>query len=181
MRRAMPAFFWFLCGSIQIGGLLSMAFYSRFSPLKITDIGFTLIFVPFFCAMVVGILLEDFDVEMLTGIMIAMALLAVVISFLFVYSPFLTGVVGNTTQLATSTEERQAMIFSSILLIPISIIGGIFGRGIGLIAFPSDRERALRLMLAKQTKEWHESMRKTQEEDEEIERNRQESEKVKES
>lgn len=135
------------------------AFFPEFSPFPGTDVGIAMLVAPAFCGFMMGIMLSEY--EMKIAIYGAFVLTVISLAFILVtvLLPMITGTVSDIVQLASSEQERQAIVLSSIFILPTSVIGGVFGKAFGDAYLPSEEERILQRMLIKDTKRWHEMLR----------------------
>jgi hypothetical protein len=146
-----------------------ISFFPEYSPFAEGEIGFSVIFLPITVSFVVGLLANEFDVPVMVLISILLVIISVVIAFLAVYSPLLSGVVGDPRLLPSSDEQRMSMVFSSLFILPLTLIGSVLGKAVGAVVLPSDKELAERRMLIDRTRKWHDALAKRNEEPEESE------------
>jgi hypothetical protein len=166
---------WASASAVIITYFFFASFFPEFAPLDPGDIGLAILVVPGFCGFVMGVMLSEFEEKVSVYGSFVLTLISVGLIFLVLFLPLLTGTVDDMAQLGSSDEDRQAMVFSGIFVLPISLIGTVAGKAFGEVYLPSDEERAARRFLVGDTQKWHEMLQsyvreKTKKEKDEIEK-----------
>lgn len=143
-----------------------ISFFPEYSPLAETEIGFSIIFAPVTISFIVGLLANEYEVSVMVLLSLALVAITVIIAFLVVYSPLLAGVVSDPIYLPSTDEQRISMVFSSLFIIPLTIIGTVLGKAVGRVVLPSEEEILERELLMIRTREWHERLAGREEESE---------------
>ncbi|UCD91661.1 MAG: hypothetical protein JSV43_05270 [Methanobacteriota archaeon] len=151
---------WGTASGIIVANFFFSAFFPEFTPFPALDVGIAILVVPAFCGFIMGIMLNEYEMRIAIYASFLMTMISLAFIFVTVFLPIITGTVTDIVQLASGEEQRQALVLSSIFVLPISVIGGIFGKAFGDVYLPSDEERTLRRMLAKDTKLWHRLLQK---------------------
>lgn len=166
IRSWLFALFWTICGAITMASFFFMSFFPEYSPFAEGEIGFSVIFAPLAVSFMVGLLANELDVPVMVLLAVILVLVSVVIAFLAVYSPLFSGVVADATQLPSSDEQRISMVFTTLFIVPLTVIGTVLGKAVGGMILPSDETLAERRLLVQRTREWHESLTRREDEEE---------------
>jgi hypothetical protein len=143
---------WSVLGGVTVAAFFVAAFFGHFSPIRFSDPGTVILFMPLFTAFVLGLLLVDF--ELVHTVLAALIATGVAIGLVlgFMYAPTIAGV-------AVGPPPYQGVFFA-ILLFPLILLGTVIGRAIGERILPPqailDRHKALMA----ETREWHEQLSK---------------------
>ncbi len=141
---------WSVLAGVIVAAFFVTAFFGDFGPIRFSDPGIVILFMPLFTAFILGLLLVDF--ELVQTVLAALVATGVAISLVlgFMYAPTLVGV-------AVGPPPYQGA-FSAVLLFPLILLGTVVGRAIGERLLPPqailDRQRALMA----ETREWHEQL-----------------------
>jgi len=149
---------WGTASGVIVAYFFFSAFFPEFSPFPTGDVGFAFLAVPVFCGFIMGVMLSEYELNVVIYASFVLTMISLAFIFLTVFLPLITGTVTDIAHLASGEQQRQAIVLSSIFVLPISVIGGIFGKAFGDSYLPSDEERAIRRMLAKDTRKWHEML-----------------------
>ncbi|MFQ5884612.1 MAG: hypothetical protein ACE5IO_05870 [Thermoplasmata archaeon] len=149
---------WGAASGVIVAYFFFSAFFPEFTPFPSGDVGIAILVAPAFCGFIMGIMLSEYEMNVVVYASFVLTMISLAFIFLTVFLPLITGTVTDIAYLASGEQERQAIVLSSIFVLPISVIGGIFGKAFGDNYLPSDEERAIRRMLAKDTKKWHEML-----------------------
>ncbi|MFQ5909401.1 MAG: hypothetical protein ACE5IJ_01615 [Thermoplasmata archaeon] len=156
--EALLAVLWTFCGGITLASFFFISFFPEYSPFAESEIGFNVFFAPIAVSFMVGLLANEFDVSTMVLLSISLILITVLIAFVAVYSPLFTGVINDPSLLPSTDEQRMSMVFSSIFIIPLAIIGTVLGKAVGGVFLPSEEELIERRILIERTREWHERL-----------------------
>lgn len=164
---------WTLASAVIITYFFFSTFFPEFSPIDPGDAGIAFLVVPAFCGFVTGAMLSEFDEKVAVYGSFILTGMAIVLIFVVLFLPLITGTVQDMTQLGSTDQERQSIVLSSIFILPISLIGSIAGKAFGEVYLPSDEDRIARRLLIKDTKRWHDMLQsyireKTRKDEEEI-------------
>ncbi|MFQ6106277.1 MAG: hypothetical protein ACE5QF_01620 [Thermoplasmata archaeon] len=152
------AVLWTFCGAITMASFFFISFFPEYSPFAEGEIGFSVIFAPLAVSFMVGLLANEHNVSVMILLSISIVFIAAVIAFLAVYAPILSGIVSNATYLPSTDEQRMSMVFSTLFIIPLTVIGTVLGKAVGGVVLPSEEELIERKLLIERTREWHERM-----------------------
>ncbi|MCK4367186.1 MAG: hypothetical protein KAW84_04500 [Thermoplasmata archaeon] len=167
--RASLALLWTFCGATTMASFFFISFFPEYSPFGVGEIGFSIMFLPITVSFVVGLLVNEFDVPAVVLISILLVVISVVIAFLAVYSPQVSGIVVDAGDLPSSDEQRMSMVFSALFILPLTLIGTVLGKAVGAVVLPSEEELIERRWLIERTRKWHEALAARDEEPEESE------------
>jgi hypothetical protein len=159
VARVLAVILWSAIGGVIMAFIFTSAFLPAFSPIAMGAFQ-AVILGPLLCGFVVGALLANLEIHNVEYAAILMAIIAMALIFVMMFVPMLTGTAQSLLQLPTSDISRQAMILSSVFLIPFSMMGAVLGKAFGEVALPSDEEVMLRRRLLEETREWHEMLRR---------------------
>ncbi|MFQ6060140.1 MAG: hypothetical protein ACE5KV_02445 [Thermoplasmata archaeon] len=178
LRKRLYAAFSVLAWGVVSGVIVAYFFFSSFFPefslIVVGDVGIAILVVPAFCGFVLGIMLSEYEERVVIYGSFLLTAVSMILIFLVLFLPLITGIAADISQLGSTDEERQAVVLSAIFILPISLIGGVAGKAFGETYLPSEEERALRRMLIQETEKWHEMLQayrreKLREEREEME------------
>lgn len=163
---ALQAILWTSCGALTLATLFFISFFPEYSPFASMEIGFNVIFAPLAVSFMVGLLANEQRVPVMVLLSLVLVFITVVIAFLAVYSPVVSGIVGDASYLPSTDEQRMSMVFTTLFIIPLTIIGTVLGKAVGGVVLPSEEELLERRMLREKTIEWHERLATRDEEPE---------------
>ena len=161
--RASLGLLWTFCGAITMATFFFVSFFPEYSPFAVGEIGFSILFLPITVSFVVGLLANEFDVPAMVLISILLVIISVAIAFLAVYSPQISGIVVDAGDLPSTDEQRMSMVFSSLFIMPLTLIGTVLGKAVGAVVLPSEEELMEREWLIERTREWHAALAKRDE------------------
>lgn len=163
---ALQVILWVSCGALTLATLFFISFFPEYSPFADMEIGFNVIFAPLAVSFMVGLLANEQSVPIMVLLSLILVFISVIIAFLAVYAPLVSGVVGDAAYLPSTDEQRMSMVFTTLFIIPLTIIGTVLGKAVGVVVLPSEEELLERRMLREQTLEWHERLATRDEEPE---------------
>lgn len=112
---------------IAIGTFVAVAGFSDYGPLVGLEMGSTIIGVSLVGGVLLGLLSRDEE----PGPLILRAFLASVIAIamvaLTVLAPVLAGVLSSLEDLGSSGTSRLALIFTSLFIVPMVVVGAMIG------------------------------------------------------
>jgi hypothetical protein len=154
----LSALAWGIVSAVIIAYFFFSAFFPEYAPIVLGAAGIAILVIPAFTGFLMGIMLSDYEEKVVIYGSFFVTLFAIVLIFVVLFLPLITGIAADVSELTSGDERRQAVVLSSIFILPIALVGGIAGKAFGDTYLPSDEERALRRMLAKDTKRWHEML-----------------------
>jgi hypothetical protein len=149
---------WGLASAVVVTYFFFSAFFPEFSPIDPGDAAFAFLVIPGFCGFVMGAMLSEFEEKISIYGSFILTAMAVGLIFVILFLPLITGTVEEMSQLGSSDQERQAVVFSSIFILPVSLIGSVAGKAFGEAYLPSEEDKVARRLLIKDTKKWHEML-----------------------
>ena len=151
---------WSFLGALIVAAFFIAAFFGDFGPIRFTDPGIAILFMPVFTAFILGMLLTRY--ELIVSVIAALftTTLAVALVVLFLLAPLMAGVVTEGASLQQFVLQRVAL--SAVLLFPLVLLGCVVGRAIGERILPPEETRKRRDALAAETREWHAQLAKTE-------------------
>ena len=147
---------WVLVGALVIAGFFLVAYFRAYSPVEVGDPGAFILFVPLFTGFMLGLLLTDEEIVVAAGAGVLSAVLAIALIGGFLFAPVFAGVA--TPDRAFVGASAPQIMFSTILLFPLVVVGSAIGRGIGDLFLPSPRLKAQLDALREETRRWHEAL-----------------------
>ncbi|MCK5548472.1 MAG: hypothetical protein KAI64_05625 [Thermoplasmata archaeon] len=150
--------FWSLMGALVVTYFYISIFLSEFSPLPLRDAS-TMFFGPLFCGIILGIVLKDSEMPTLTYSTVLMTFFTLLFIFLLVILPYLLGI-PVLSYILVSMGLLGFLTYSSIFILPMSLIGVIIGKALGETLFLTQTEREDLRHLKEETKKWHEELGK---------------------
>jgi len=155
-RRWALLLLWVGLGAVTISGFFVMAYFRDLSPLQIGDSGAIILPMPILIGFLLGVLLTDEEIVVAVGAGVLMAIVAVALIALFLYSPVLAGVASGDRAFGAITLPQ--IMLSTILLFPLVVVGSAIGRGFGDMFLPSPRVKQQLEELRAETRRWHEAL-----------------------
>lgn len=149
---------WGTSSAVIVAYFFFSAFFPEFSPFGGGDVGTAILVIPAFCGFLMGLVMNEYAMKEIIYGCFVLTVLSLVLIYITVFIPMITGTATDVGQLASGEAERQAIVLSAIFILPVSVIGGVLGKAFGISYLPSDEERALRRLLAKDTKKWHDML-----------------------
>ena len=150
---------WSFLGALIVAAFFIAAFFGDFGPIRFTDPGIAILFMPLFTAFILGMLLTRYELIVAVIAALFTTTLAVVLVVLFLVAPLMAGVVTEGASLQQFVLQRVAL--SAVLLFPLVLLGCVVGRAIGEKILPPEETRKRREELAVETRAWHEQLAKT--------------------
>ncbi len=149
---------WGIASAVIVGYFFFSAFFPEFTPFGGGDVGTAILVIPAFCGFLMGVVMNEYDMKEIIYGCFVLTVLSMVLIYVTLFFPMIMGTATDVGQLASGEEQRQAIVISAIFVLPVSVIGGVLGKAFGSSYLPSDEERALRRLLAKDTQKWHEML-----------------------
>ncbi|MCK4444502.1 MAG: hypothetical protein KAW09_08160 [Thermoplasmata archaeon] len=146
---------WGTSSAVIVAYFFFSAFFPEFSPFGGGDVGTATLVIPAFCGFLMGLVMNEYDMKEIIYASFVLTVLSLVLIYVTLFFPMITGTATDVGQLASVEEQRQAIVLYAMFILPVSVIGGVLGNAFGASYLPSDEERALRRMLAKDTQKWH--------------------------
>lgn len=151
---------WSFLGALIVAAFFIAAFFGDFGPIRFTDPGIAILFMPLFTAFILGMLLTRYELVVSVIAALFTTTLAVALVVLFLLAPLMAGVVTEGASLQQFVLQRVAL--SAVLLFPLILLGCVVGRAIGERILPPEETRKRRDALAAETREWHAQLAKTE-------------------
>jgi hypothetical protein len=148
---------WSTLGAVIVSFFFLSTFLSPYSPLPIADAG-AMFFGPLFCGIVLGIILKEFEMPIVTASVTLLTTLAIVFIGLVMILPLLHS--PDASVLMVDMEVPKFLALSAILIFPLSLTGMVIGKALGESVFLTERERVELKALRKEVKQWHEELEK---------------------
>jgi hypothetical protein len=149
---------WGTSSAVIVAYFFFSAFFPEFSPFGGGDIGTATLVIPAFCGFLMGLVMNEYDMKEIVYACFVLTVLSLVLIYVTLFFPMITGTAADVGQLASVEEQRQAIVLYAMFILPVSVIGGVLGNAFGTSYLPSDEERELRRLLAKDTEKWHEML-----------------------
>jgi hypothetical protein len=146
---------WSTLGAVIVAFFFLSTFLSVYSPLPISDAG-AMFFGPLFCGIVLGIILKEFEMHIVTASVIILTTLAIVFISIVMIVPLLQSSVASIIMVDMDIPRNIAL--SAIFIFPLTLIGMVIGKALGESVFLTERERVELKALRKETREWHEEL-----------------------
>ncbi len=148
---------WSTLGAVIVSFFFLSTFLSVYSPLPMVDAG-AMFFGPLFCGIVIGIILKEFEMHIVTASVIILTTLAIVFISIVMIVPLLQS--PEAASILVNLEIPKFIALSAIFIFPLSLIGMVIGKALGETMFLTEREREDLKTLRKEAKEWHEELEK---------------------
>ena len=154
----LSALLWGTSSAVIVAYFFFSAFFPEFSPFGGGDVGTAILVIPAFCGFLMGLVMNEYAMKEIIYGCFVLTVLSLILIYITLFIPMITGTANDVAQLASGEEERQAIVLSAIFILPVSVIGGVLGKAFGTSYLPSDEERAIRRFLARDTRRWHEML-----------------------
>src|SRR2546427_533849 len=143
---------WSVLGALIVAAFFISAFFGDFGPIRFSDPGLTILFMPIFTAFVLGLLLVDY--ELVTTVISAIFTTVLAIAFVvgFMFAPLIAGVAGGGELLKQFSVQRAAV--SAALLFPLVLLEPVVGGARGERTLPRDTPGEKRRALMEETGAW---------------------------
>jgi len=127
LRRGIVEALFVILAGVSMGTLVVVANFADYGALLTLDFGATIIFVALATGIAIGLRLHATEPQYLVVAGFLGSLTAIVIVSLSVYAPVFAGAVPGLEALGPSDSARAVIIFASLFLIPIHIVGCVVG------------------------------------------------------
>ncbi len=131
LRRGLTEVMFVILGGVSMGTFVAVANFADYGALLTLDVGATIILVALATGIATGLRLRVAEPQYLVVAGFLGSLIAIVIVVLSVYAPVFAGVVPGLEALGPSDSARAVIIFVSLFLIPIHIVGCVVGYALG--------------------------------------------------
>ncbi len=125
-RGFIEAIFVVLAG-FSMGALVVVANFVDYGLWLSLDVGGTIIFVSLATGIAIGLRLRDVEPQYLVVAGFVGSSIAIVIVLISVYAPVFAGVIPSLEALGPSDSARAVIIFASLFLIPLHLVGCVAG------------------------------------------------------
>ena len=123
VRRGLIEAVFVVLAGFSMGALVVVANFAEYGLWLSLDVGGTIIFVALAAGIAIGLRLQDAEPQFLVLAGFVASSIAIVIVVLSVYAPVFAGVVPSLEALGPSDSARAVIIFASLFLIPIHLVG----------------------------------------------------------
>jgi len=127
VRRGLIEAVFVVLAGFSMGALVVVANFADYGLWLSLDVGGTIIFVALAAGIAIGLRLQDAEPQFLVLAGFVASSIAIVIVVLSVYAPVFAGVVPSLEALGPSDSARAVIIFASLFLIPIHLVGCVAG------------------------------------------------------
>lgn len=148
---------WSTLGAVIVSFFFLSTFLSDYSPLPLVDAG-AMFFGPLFCGIVIGIILKEFEMPVVTASVVLLTTLAIIFIGIVMIVPLLQS--PESSIIMVDMEIPKFLALSAIFIFPLSLIGMVIGKALGESVFLTEREREELRALRKETRKWHEELEK---------------------
>lgn len=138
VRRGFIEAIFVLLAGFSMGTLAAVANFDDYGLLLTLDVGGTIILVAPAVGIAIGLRLRDAEPQYLVIAGFAASSLAVVIVLLTVFAPVLVGVVPSLEVLGSTDTGRVAILFTSLFIIPIHVVGCVIGYALADFLAPAE-------------------------------------------
>lgn len=141
IRRGILDVAFVVLAAVSMGTLVAVANFADYGPLVVLDVGATTILTGLGAGIALGLVLRNTTPQYLVLAGFLGSCFAVAIVFLTVYAPVLAGVVPGLEILGSTDTARLAIMFTSLFLIPIHVVGCVVGYALADFFAPAEFER----------------------------------------
>ncbi len=147
---------WCALGALILSAFFIGAFFGDYGPLRFSDPGVAVLFVPVLTAFTLGLLLVEHELVASVVASLVMTGIAIVLILVFVFSPLIANVASQGELLQLFAVQQVAL--SAIFLFPLVLLGTVVGRAVGDRILPPEDVRRRRDALMAETRAWHEQL-----------------------
>jgi hypothetical protein len=165
LRVFLEVMMYSLAGSVPVAAFFILAFFPGYVPFSITETGTVLILAPLIVGILYGFMLSERDLRSVAAGTLVIVISSSVLVTVFIVSPILAGVASAAP--AVSPGEvleifiAQRILLFMVLSFPVLLLGAVVGRALSERVVPSEELRRELERLRKETREWHELLKKT--------------------
>jgi len=141
VRRVLIEGIFVVLAGFSMGTLVSVANFADYGLLVSLDVGGTIIFVALAVGIAIGLRLRDAEPQFLVLAGFVASSIAIVIVLISVYAPVFAGVVPGLEALGPSDSVRAVIVFASLFLIPIHLVGSVAGYALADFLAPEGLRR----------------------------------------
>lgn len=127
IQRALVEAVFVVLAGFSMGTLVAVANFSDYGLWLSLDVGGTIIFVALAAGIAIGLRLRDTEPQFLVLAGFVASSIAIVIVVISVYAPVFAGVIPGLEALGPSDSARAVIIFVSLFLIPLHLVGCVVG------------------------------------------------------
>jgi len=164
MRTFLEVMMYSLAGSVPVAAFFILAFFPGYVPFSITETGTILILTPLIVGVLFGFMLSERDLRSVAAGTLVIVISSSILVTVFIMSPILAGVASAAP--AVSPGEvleiyiAQRILLFVVLSFPVLLLGAVVGRALSERVVPNEELRRELEQLRKETKEWHELLRR---------------------
>ncbi|HWM53305.1 MAG TPA: hypothetical protein VNP71_09110 [Thermoplasmata archaeon] len=145
VRRVLIEGVFVVLAGFSMGALVSVASFADYGLLLSLDVGGTIIFVALGAGIAIGLRLRDAEPQYLVLAGFVGSSIAIIIVLISVYAPVFAGVVAGLEALGPSDSARAVIIFVSLFLIPLHLVGCVAGYALADFLAPEGVRRGRNL------------------------------------
>ena len=173
LRAFVEVMMYSLAGSLPVAAFFITAFFPGYVPFSITETGALLILTPLIIGILFGFMLSERDLRSVAAGTVVIVIFSSILVTVFIMSPILAGV-ASAAPAVQPNEVIEIYIAQRILLFvvlsfPVLLLGAVVGRGLSEKVIPNEELRRELEQLRKETREWHELLRRKSEQQQESE------------
>ncbi len=127
VRRGLIEASFVVLAGFSMGTLVVVANFVDYGLWLSLDVGGTIIFVSLAAGIAIGLRLRDAEPQFLVLAGFVASSIAIVIVVLSVFAPVFAGVIPSLEALGPSDSARAVIIFASLFLIPLHLVGCVAG------------------------------------------------------
>ena len=127
LRRGLIEAVFVVLAGVSMGTLVVVANFADYGLWLSLDVGGAIIFVSLAAGIAIGLRLRDAEPQFLVLAGFVASSIAILIVVLSVYAPVFAGVIPSLEALGPSDSSRAVIIFVSLFLIPIHLVGCVAG------------------------------------------------------
>jgi hypothetical protein len=164
LRAFLEVILYSLAGSVPVAGFFILAFFPGYVPFSITETGTILILTPLFVGILFGFMLSERDLRAVAAGTLVIVISSSILVTVFIMSPILAGV-ASAAPAAAPGEVLEIYVAQRILLFivlsfPVLLLGAVVGRALSERVIPNEELRRELEQLRKETREWHELLKR---------------------
>ncbi len=127
VRRGLIEAVFVVLAGFSMGTLVVVANFADYGALLTLDVGGTIIFVALATGIAIGLRLRDAEPQYVVLAGFLGSSIAIIIVTISVYAPVFSGAVPGLEALGPADSARAVIIFASLFLIPIHLVGCVVG------------------------------------------------------
>ena len=167
LRAFLEVLLYSIAGSVPVAAFFIVSLFPGYAPFQITEGGTVLVMTPLIIGMLLGFLLSERDLRSVAASTFVITIAASILIAVFIASPIIAGVASAAP--AVSVGEvleiyiAQRILLFVVLSFPVLLLGAVVGRALSERVVPSEELRRELEQLRKETREWHELLKRRSE------------------